>query len=167
MATTTVPRWQATAFSDVEFDQTASHHLVLTTDDEAAEHVGNPAEASVIHLAGPGDGTLADALRSARVGWRFVVVGRGSALVRVRAAIIAAGAVDAEVTVVDLGGGDGFASGERDVYCAHCHAVTTTTAGIDESLICSGCRSPLVIYYHFSGRHHAYLGFHPDAEELP
>lgn len=167
MATTTVPRWQVTAFSDVEFDQAATHHLVLTTDDEAAEHVGDPAGMTVVHLGGSGVGTLADALRPARVGWRFVVVGRGSALVRVRAAVIAAGAVEAEVSVVDLGGGDGFAAGERDVYCAHCRVITTTTAGIDESLTCSGCRSPLVIYYHFSRRHHAYLGFHPDAEELP
>ncbi|PVY33702.1 dimethylamine monooxygenase subunit DmmA family protein [Williamsia muralis] len=167
MATTTVPRWQATAFTDVEFDEAASHHLVVTMDEEAAEHVGDPAGVSVVRLAGPEDDALAAALRPARVGWRFVVVGRGAAPARVRAAIIAAGAVDAEVTVVDLGGGDGFLPGERDVYCAHCHSVTTTFAGIDESLTCSGCGSPLVVYYHFSRRHHAYLGFHPDAEELP
>lgn len=167
MTTTTVPRWPATSFSDVELDASASHHLVVTTDHEAADHVGHPAGASVLHLTGAEDGALSDALQAARVGWRFVVVGRGAALVRVRAAILAAGAIDAEVSVVDLGGGDGFAAGERDVYCAHCHAITTTTAGVDESLTCSGCGSPLVIYYHFSRRHHAYLGFHPDAEELP
>lgn len=168
MATTTVPRWPATSFSDVEFDPSASHHLVLTTDHAAADHVGHPTGASVLHLSGADDDALlAEALQAARVGWRFVVVGSGAALVRVQAAILAAGAIDAEMSVVDLGGGDGFAAGERDVYCAHCHAITTTTAGVDESLTCSGCASPLVIYYHFSSRHHAYLGFHPDAEELP
>lgn len=173
MATTSVPRWPHRTLSDIEFDAHATHHLVFATDLDATEHIESqtsllPEHATVVDVSGAAnpDELVAVALAGAMVGWRFVVVGTGAPVMRTRALIIAAGAIDDEIAVVHVGGEDGFAAMERDVFCSHCHAVTPTASQIDQMVTCSGCDAELVVYYHFSRRHSAYLGFRPDSEEL-
>nr|WP_157173927.1 hypothetical protein [Rhodococcus sp. JVH1] len=75
------------------------------------------------------------------VGWRFVVVGSGHRLAQVWARI-GTGVIDI------LDGNSGFTQRTRQVFCAHCHTVTLT------------------VYHHFSRRHHAYLGYQADSEDL-
>ncbi|WP_275957904.1 dimethylamine monooxygenase subunit DmmA family protein [Rhodococcus koreensis] len=67
---------------------------------------------------------------------------------------------------MSLDGDSGFTQRTRQVFCAHCHTVTTTAAAIDSELRCGGCRATLTVYHHFSRRHHAYLGYRADSEDL-
>lgn len=173
MASTSVPRWSAQTLSDIDFDAYATHHLVFAAGPDALAHIADhaavlPECATVVDAGGSSnrDALMADELAAARVGWRFVVVGSGAAVMRLRALIVAAGAIDAEIDIVHLGEADGFAAVERDVFCSHCHTVTPTNSRIDETMICSGCGVELVVYHHFSWRHAAYLGFRTDSEEL-
>jgi hypothetical protein len=54
-----------------------------------------------------------------------------------------------ETGVIDiLDGNSGCTQRTRQVFCAHCHTVTLT------------------VYHHFSRRHHAYLGYQADSEDL-
>jgi hypothetical protein len=95
------------------------------------------------------------------VGWHFVAVGTDAVVSAVRARLLAAGAIDAEITaVVDD-------PGPRAVFCTHCRAVTRARVTVGDTLDCSGCTAPLVVYHHFSRRLGAYMGYRVDAEELP
>jgi dimethylamine monooxygenase subunit C len=103
---------------------------------------------------------LAEHLRHARVGWHFVLVGPEYLVGPVRARLLAAGAIDSEISVV-LDGED-----RRAVYCTHCGHLTDTPAAVGEQADCGGCAAPLAIYHHFSRRLGAYLGYRIDSEEL-
>ncbi|WP_397494080.1 hypothetical protein [Rhodococcus sp. WB9] len=37
---------------------------------------------------------------------------------------------------------------------------------IDSEFRCGGCRETLTVYHHYSRRHHAYLGYRADSEDL-
>lgn len=173
MVSTSVPRWPAQALTDIGFDGHAAHHVIVAAGPDALAHIayhaaGLPDRVSIVDVgdSADADASIAEVLAAARVGWRFVVVGTGAAVMRLRALIVAAGAIDGEIEVVHLGGADGFGAMDRDVFCSHCHTVTPTTSGIDETMACSGCGVELIVYHHFSRRHAAYLGFRPDSEEL-
>ncbi|WP_156910393.1 dimethylamine monooxygenase subunit DmmA family protein [Nocardia mangyaensis] len=168
MANTSVPRWSARSVGSVEFDSRTPCYLVFVTDvralaDVATHRARIPAPSTVV------DTRVVDvdaALASARTGWRFLVVGDGAGVARIRARIVAAGAIDEELITVVLGADDGFDAGTREVFCAHCRSTTATGARIDETMTCGGCGVELVVYYHFSRRRHAYLGYSADAENL-
>ena len=173
MASASVPRWPHRTLADVEFDAYATRHLIFAAGPDALAHImartsALPEVAGVVEVPESSNvrDVVAGALAGATVGLRFVVVGTGASVMRIRALVIEAGAIDAEVTVVQLGGEDGFAAMERDVFCSHCHTVTPATSRIDEMVICAGCDVELVVYHHFSRRHAAYLGYRPDSEEL-
>ncbi|WP_410872739.1 dimethylamine monooxygenase subunit DmmA family protein [Nocardia sp. A7] len=167
MSTTSVPRWSAVSVGNLEFDSHARHHLVVVADSGAAAHVAD--HSSVLPPASTviGAGEIDAGLESARTGWRFLLVGAAAAVARIHARVLAAGAIDDEITIVVLDGDDGFCAGTREVFCVHCRTTTATGARIADTLICGGCGVEVVVYHHFSRRHHAYLGYRPDAEELP
>ncbi len=142
--------------------------------------------------AGRGLGRLTDVLATVRVGWRFAVIGPEPMRSRSRAAILAAGAIDAEIVTAALGFGSRAAPGGpaedvdgavlgvparcgpthetgddlREVFCAHCRTVTVADVPVGGETGCAGCGHRLAVYHHFSRRLHAYLGYRPDAEEL-
>jgi dimethylamine monooxygenase subunit C len=128
-------------------DQIASHHgsaaarVHRVIDDEAARTAV--------------DKDLADAV----VGWRLMMVGPADACLRLRAHALAAGVGDDEITVASTD------VATRDVRCAHCDAVTTTSAALEDVVGCTGCGRNLLVYYHVSRRLGAHLGFMIDAEE--
>ncbi|QYB07968.1 hypothetical protein I1A62_26260 [Rhodococcus sp. USK10] len=112
------------------------------------------------------DSALAEALEPARVGWRFTVVGSGHHLEQVRARVTACGALDTELTCISVDGDSGYRQPSRHVFCAHCRTVTVTAIRIGDVMRCGGCDSMLTVYYHYSRRHHAYMGYRADSEEL-
>jgi hypothetical protein len=152
---TSVPRWTA----EFTAPERATRVVVVA---------GSPTEtlARVLaELGCPGDvyppGDLGPVLENARVGWHFVLVGTDAEVAAVRAQVLAAGAIDAEITeVVDD-------SAQRRVYCTHCRQLTTAAVAVGATVDCAGCAAPLVVYYHFSRRLGAYLGYRVDSEELP
>lgn len=141
---------------------------------------------------GRGLSRLTDVLATVRVGWRFAVIGPEPMRSRSRAAILAAGAIDAEIVTAALGFGSRAVPGGpaedvvgavlgvparygsahetgddlREVFCAHCRTVTVADVPVGGETGCAGCGHRLAVYHHFSRRLHAYLGYRPDAEEL-
>ncbi|TMR95226.1 dimethylamine monooxygenase subunit DmmA family protein [Nonomuraea basaltis] len=98
-------------------------------------------------------------LTAASVGWRLMLCGPETDVLRLRTEAVRAGAVPAEIrTYVTL-------TDRRDVYCAHCRHVTRADIAIGGQLTCGGCGLTLVCYHHFSRRLAAYLGYQADAEE--
>ncbi|MGE0214821.1 dimethylamine monooxygenase subunit DmmA family protein [Mycolicibacterium sp.] len=109
------------------------------------------------------DDSASDALAAdvvdARVGWRLMMAGPAYACLRLRAAALALGVADDEITV---------ASTEvrtRSVQCAHCRAVTCRPTQLEDVVACAGCGRNLFVYYHVSRRQGAHLGFMVDAEQ--
>lgn len=163
-----VPRSTARTAADLPIDTNAALYVVVTTDGEsgtaAAEFADRLAPIPVIALdASAGTEALIEVLTSARVGWRFALLGGDPGLSRCRAALRAAGVIDTEIVTAGPGG---RADGPRELFCAHCRSVSVTDAPIGGETPCGGCGQRLVVYYHFSRRMHAYLGYRPDAEEL-
>ncbi|WP_271982663.1 dimethylamine monooxygenase subunit DmmA family protein [Pseudoclavibacter terrae] len=124
---------------------------------------------------GPGEGALValddatsaasrarilEALRVARTGWRFRVVGDELALGALRSVLHDAGVLDEEIEFVLTAPEPGVA--EVPVHCGHCQAKTSAPTG--GSVPCSGCGLHLTVYPHFSRRQGAYLGYFADAE---
>ncbi|PPG40555.1 hypothetical protein C5C17_07070 [Pseudoclavibacter sp. RFBA6] len=124
---------------------------------------------------GPGEGALValddatsaasrarilEALRVARTGWRFRVVGDELALGAFRAVLHDAGVLDEEIEFVLTAPEPGVA--EVPVHCGHCQAKTSTQTG--GSVPCSGCGLHLTVHSHYSRRQGAYLGYFADAE---
>jgi hypothetical protein len=155
MSHTSVPRWTAEFTAPV----TASRVVVIAAD--LTDTV-----ARVVSALGCDDtpvqpASLGELLERARVGWHFVIVGSEALVASVRAQLIAAGAIDAEMTaVVDDGE-------QRHVYCTHCRWVTSAPIAVSATLDCAGCGAPLAVYHHFSRRLGAYMGYQADSEELP
>lgn len=101
-----------------------------------------------------------EALGAARTGWRFRIVGDELALGALRALLHDAGVLDEEIEFTLVAAQPGGA--EVLVHCGHCQAKTSAAA--DASAPCSGCGLHLTVYYHFSRRQGAYLGYFADAE---
>jgi hypothetical protein len=97
-------------------------------------------------------------LAEACAGWRLMVAGPAHECLRVRAHAVRCDVADDEMI---------FAATEveqRTVLCVHCHARTTTTAALEDTVVCNGCGRNLFVYYHVSRRQGAHLGFMVDAE---
>ncbi|MGI5218143.1 dimethylamine monooxygenase subunit DmmA family protein [Nocardia sp. CA-290969] len=166
---TSVPVPTAADACDLPIDPDATAYVVVATApgaDTAARAFAARLEGVPVTVlaADSGETALAATLARARVGWRFAVLGAEPGRARAHAAIRAAGALECEI--VTAGPGEAEA-GARQVYCAHCHAVSQTAAALGETTRCGGCGSPLTVYHHFSPRIPAYLGYHPGAEDLP
>lgn len=103
---------------------------------------------------------ILEALRAARTGWRFRVVGDELALGALRAILHDAGVLDEEIEFALTAPEPGVA--EVLVHCGHCQAKTSAPTG--GSVPCSGCGLHLTVYPHFSRRQGAYLGYFAEAE---
>ena len=96
------------------------------------------------------------ALRHLTTGWRLHLVGPERHVLLLRAAALAHGAMDAEITTETTG------DGTRTVYCAHCHhrfpteRPSTPIGG--GSARCPGCGTALAVAEHVSRHHGAHLG---------
>lgn len=110
--------------------------------------------------------TLVSLTASSKVGDQFLLVGTEDVLFAARAVLLGQGAVPEEIHVIAC---DGEVTGEsgalwietharKRIFCAHCHQVTTTTAGVGDAIECGNCRLGLVVKYHYSRRYAAYLG---------
>ena len=185
MATTSAARWAALSGGDAlaSLPPAARTFLVVA--------IGSPDEEAlwgVVERVGVASGTvevldvedsetsegrfiLADALRRARVGWHFVLVGSAVGVATARAALLVAGVLDAEISIVVTATTTGPTTGSftsavpRRIFCSHCHVIAVATVGIGGELDCAGCGEHLVVYYHFSRRLGAYMAFSATAEE--
>jgi hypothetical protein len=163
---TNVPVWPAEVPAP---DPRAASALVLGLGEEAAEAVSAwcsalEASGARVRVAEPADvdealAVLADDLATALVGWRLLVAAPEADLLRIRAAALAGGVLDAEILAHATG------VSVRRVLCVHCDAVVQTTAAIGGTCTCSGCGRELHVYHHVSRRLAAYLGFMVDAED--
>lgn len=154
---TSVPRWDATDLEALAIDPDVRHWLVATSADmrtQVERFAHRLPAATVVDI----DDGLADALRTARAGWRIVLVGPQRSVARARSRSLAAGALDCEVLSVSTDGASGFDAATVDVFCAHCHHVSSGDVGIGGTITCGGCDRELAVAHHFSQRHHAYLG---------
>ncbi|MDL5158301.1 dimethylamine monooxygenase subunit DmmA family protein [Actinomycetospora termitidis] len=122
-------------------------HLVLAVD--GAEVRPGPHERVRELSPDEAGAVLDDELPRLTTGWRLRIVGTPRAGLLVRAAALARGALDEEITVEAVGD-DG-----RTVFCAHCHHVFPTAG---RSVGCPACELALVVDDHVSPRHGAHLG---------
>lgn len=133
----------------------------------AAEH-GSSVIVELEDTASPASqARISAALAEARTGWRFRVIGDEPALGALRAVLHEAGVLDEEIALVlaSTGPESGAGAGQLLVYCGHCQSKTLTTDATDATTVaCSGCGLALTVYYHFSRRQGAYLGYFADAE---
>ncbi|WP_285590458.1 dimethylamine monooxygenase subunit DmmA family protein [Actinomycetospora sp. NBRC 106378] len=109
----------------------------------------DPAPCLVLDAATVRVDDVGPALARLTTGWRLRIVGPQREVLLLRAAALAHGALDAEITVevVDRDA--------RTVFCAHCHHLFPTSGG---SVRCPGCGLALRVADHVSRRHGAYLG---------
>lgn len=105
--------------------------------------------------------TVAGELARLTTGWRVLAVGRERDVLAVRAAALAAGALDAEITLVptdvrDVD--DRMSTRVRLVFCGACHRRFDARVAVRDHLACPGCRAVLTVAAHHSRRHGAFLG---------
>jgi hypothetical protein len=173
MRSTSVPRWRSDyqAVDDLAAGARVTCYALLVSDSsvsaralsELSERVA-PVPTRTVTVDNVEGSGLADLLREARIGWRFVVAGSERTVAAVRSRLISGGALPAEIAAV-IGAPD---APVRDVFCAHCHTTSSKVpVAVGGTTPCAGCSEELTVYYHFSRRHSAYLGYRADAEELP
>ncbi|MFZ2177692.1 MAG: dimethylamine monooxygenase subunit DmmA family protein [Rhodococcus sp. (in: high G+C Gram-positive bacteria)] len=177
MKSTSVPRWRSdySAVDDLAAGSVVTRYVLISDSSVSPPAIRELIErvapvptrtSSVDDVDGSGLGMLDELLSEARIGWRFVVAGSERTVGAVRARLISAGALPAEIAAVISD--DTADARVRDVLCAHCrttsHSVPVAIGGRTQ---CAGCAAELTVYYHFSRRHSAYLGYRADAEELP
>lgn len=120
-----------------------------------------PATMRRVEAAGAAEAQTAmrEALDTAKVGLRVLVAAPVGDCLALRGVASAAGLLDDELHFSPTG------PGPLEVYCAHCGAVTSAVAAVDDIVACTGCERKLLVYYHVSRRTGQYLGFMADAEE--
>jgi dimethylamine monooxygenase subunit C len=95
-------------------------------------------------------------------GWQVLAVGIERDVSSVRAAALARGALDEEVTVLALDVGDDRddpdACRPRRIHCGYCHRRFDTDAAVGDLLRCPGCNQPLTVAAHHSRTHGTSLG---------
>ncbi|MDI9903303.1 dimethylamine monooxygenase subunit DmmA family protein [Rhodococcus sp. IEGM 1409] len=177
MKATSVPRWGSdySAVDNLAAGSAVTRYVLISD-----SSVGPPAILELIERVAPiplrtlrvddvdgsGLGMLDELLSDARIGWRFVVAGSEQTVGTVRTRLISAGALPAEIAAVISDHTTDIRV--RDVFCAHCHTTSRLVpVAIGDRTQCAGCSAELTVYYHFSRRHSAYLGYRADAEELP
>ena len=174
MRSTSVPRWRSdySAVDDLAAGALVTRYVLVSERSVSAqairvlsERVAPVPTRTVIVDDGAvsGFGGLGELLSEARIGWRFVVAGPEHMVGAVRARLISAGALPTEIAaIIDPD------APVRDVFCAHCHTTSSSVpVAIDGRTPCGGCSAELTVYYHYSRRHSAYLGYRADSEELP
>ncbi|QTJ65386.1 hypothetical protein HYG77_07070 [Rhodococcus sp. ZPP] len=174
MRSTSVPRWRSdsSAVDDLAAGALVTRY-VLVADRSVSMQVLRELSGRVTPIptcivivdagAGSGFGGLDELLTEARIGWRFVVAGPEHVVGAVRARLIAAGGVPAEIAEIIHPD-----ASVRDVFCAHCHTTSSSVpVAVGGRTPCGGCSAELTVYYHYSRRHSAYLGYRADSEELP
>jgi hypothetical protein len=110
------------------------------------------------------DGLLTEFRRElggALVGWRLMLAGPEDGIQVLRAAAVAAGALQCEIRA------HATSTGLQRVYCAHCRTVGLSDAGVGGVWRCPGCGLDLAVHPHHSRRLAAYLGSQADADEAP
>ncbi|MFE3193727.1 dimethylamine monooxygenase subunit DmmA family protein [Nocardia sp. NPDC059240] len=153
MPHTSVPRWSPAL-------PVPAHAALVVLIAESPDTTGLTGELGErVRVVCPED--LEPLLEKACVGWHFVIHGTDATVSEVRARLLAAGALDAEITTLVED------SARRRVSCTHCWADTTAHVDVGDVVSCAGCGVPLVVYHHFSRRRGAYMGYRVDAEELP
>ena len=166
---TSVPAWAATP-TEPAADTTGRWWTIIAFGPDGAEvaqrwiaQIGRESATRTYEVAVDDDerarAALLGALADARVGWRLLMAGPADACLRLRAAAVALGVADDEITVASTD------VRRRAVHCVHCRTVTTATVELSEVLPCRGCGRNLLVYYHVSRRHGAHLGYMVDAEE--
>lgn len=153
MPHTSVPRWSPA----LPVPAHAALVLLISESPDTAGLTGEPGDR--VRAVHPGD--LDALLEKACVGWHFVLHGTDATVSEARARLLAAGALDAEITTLVED------PARRRVSCTHCWADTTAPVELGGTVPCSGCGAPLVVYHHFSRLRGAYMGYRVDAEELP
>ncbi|MDI9915592.1 dimethylamine monooxygenase subunit DmmA family protein [Rhodococcus sp. IEGM 1379] len=177
MKSTSVPRWgsDCSAVDELAAGSAVTRYVLISDSSVSAPAIRELSERvapvptrtlSVDDVDGSGLEMLDELLSEARIGWRFVVTGSERTVGAVRTRLISAGALPAEIAAVI---NDHTADVRvRDVFCAHCHTTSRMAAvAVGDRTRCAGCSAELTVYYHFSRRHSAYLGYRADAEELP
>ncbi|WP_252189737.1 MULTISPECIES: dimethylamine monooxygenase subunit DmmA family protein [unclassified Rhodococcus (in: high G+C Gram-positive bacteria)] len=172
MRSTSVPRWRSDyqAVDDLAAGTRVTRYALVSDSSVSAQALRELTElvapvptltSTVENVEGSG---LDDLLCEARIGWRFVVAGSERTVAAVRSRLISGGALPAEIAAV-IGAPD---TPVRDVFCGHCHTTSPNVpVAVGGTTPCAGCSEELTVYYHFSRRHSAYLGYRADAEELP
>ncbi|MFD9661549.1 dimethylamine monooxygenase subunit DmmA family protein [Rhodococcus sp. NPDC059968] len=175
MRSTSVPRWRSdySAVDDLAAGALVTRYALVADRSvsarvvrELSERVAPVPTRTVVvdDVGGSGRGTLDELLSEARIGWRFVVAGRERTTGAVRARLISAGALPAEIAAVITSPDTQV----HDVFCAHCHTTSPSVpVAVGGRTPCAGCSAELTVYYHYSRRHSAYLGYRADSEELP
>ncbi|RZK94955.1 MAG: hypothetical protein EOP30_05930 [Rhodococcus sp. (in: high G+C Gram-positive bacteria)] len=175
MRSTSVPRWRSdySAVDELAAGARVTRYVLVSDSSVSAQATRELSErvapvpthaVTVDEVDGPGLAKLDEVLSEARIGWRFVVAGSERTAGALRSRLISAGALPAEITTVI----SDVHAGVRDVYCAHCHTTSAKVpVAVGGQTPCAGCSEELTVYYHFSRRHSAYLGYRADAEELP
>ncbi|MGW4249481.1 dimethylamine monooxygenase subunit DmmA family protein [Nocardia sp. NPDC004722] len=153
MPHTSVPRWSPALPVPAH-----STRVVLVTDAADLPPLSEELDGDILTVS---PDALAPVLENARVGWHFVLHGTDATVSAVRARLLAAGALDAEITTLVED------AARRQVFCTHCRNTTMAHTEIGGTVPCSGCGAPLAVYHHFSRRLGAYMGYRVDAEELP
>jgi hypothetical protein len=163
-----VPTWARSAAPvDAALDTTGRSYLLVGVGSDAqpivqrwADHLGDRAQVRQLHAADTerAGALLRDALGVATVGIRVLVAGSTASCLRLRGIATIAGVEDDELRFAPFG------TGLLDVFCAHCRAVTTAQAQVDDVVECCGCRRTLLVYHHVSRCSGQYLGFMVDAE---
>lgn len=176
MRTTSVPQWSsdiatlASILAEVPMSR-----LVVIADSTAPGHAVDRWAASsgiatrAVRVEQFGDSAqlqLKDMLLEARVGWRFLVIAAEATAGRIRAELLRSGALEAEVLVLVTEAPDLDSTRLRRVFCAHCHTINVTESAVASTVLCSECSANLIVYYHYSRQHGAYLGFAAEAEEI-
>lgn len=117
-----------------------------------------------LDTAGEAGAALDAELAAVRTGWRVLAVGTERDAQRVRAAALARGALDAEITVVavdvPVDAGDAVVEGARlrAVHCAVCHHRFDARAAVGDAVGCPACGRELAVAGHHSRTHAAFLG---------
>lgn len=169
MATTSVPRWRAVADAPTASAGVVpgTHHVLIAVGPDRGPGSALSAQADELLLVDKPDASAVAALFGrARVGWRFTIVGAESDVAVVRAAALVAGAIDEEIECLRTDSSSFAGPSTRRVCCAHCGTVTVARTEVGGRARCAGCDTDLSVYYHFSLRRAAYLGFDAESEEL-
>lgn len=182
MEHTSVPPWalEPTARpeqgDELAFDPTATSGTVLSYDagEVAARWIARLEERAVPyeylqlvphsrmrdeHALAEEHEVLARSFREATVGWRLMIAGPLTDVLRVRSLALETGLLDEEILVATT------RTDQLPVVCAHCGKITYAEVTIGDVVDCAGCGEPLLIYHHVSRRRGGFLGFKVDAED--
>lgn len=168
-ARTNVPAWPPK--TTVKLDPAGRRHVLVQLggegDDVIAGWQASVASTSVVTLSSwrtAGDDsrfvtTAASIVNSCRVGDSVALVGPQADVYVLRALLLEAGFLDAEIVV--------HATSRADirVQCAHCKAITRDAIAPGDETHCATCGYGLLVHQHFSARLGAFLGFRVDAEQ--